>query len=434
MFATALAAVGAAQYSAVPLQPTTDGSRTPVLSSQGLGAGTNTQGGYTQANGLFRAALWTGTAGTYTDLHPSGYLNSTVQDVDNLSQVGYVGTTPTERHAALWYGSSSSLVDLHPSGYSWSQAWGVGGGNQVGFGQIGSNTHALLWSGSAGSMVDLHPAGYRNSFAYSTTASEQAGEAMLFTRPIAALWKGSAASMVSLHPAGYPGSGLYATDGTTQGGYVIFSGPIRYAAIWKGTAASMVNLHPAGLVNSMVWDVDGAYQAGYGRDASGRVHAILWNGTAASAIDLNQFLPSGYTDAYAFGVDANGRVTGHAKDASGRWTAFSWVRNYSFGEAEPANLDGGTFHETINIRFRLFDAAGAEVANEIITTQLEQLGTPDTVVPVAVYSNQGDTFTYNPSTGLYFFSLKVNGLASGPHRLTMTFGNGTSRVFTFNIR
>jgi hypothetical protein len=74
-------------------------------------------------------------------------------------------------HALLWSGSADSVVDLHPSGFFNTFAYGVSGGRQVGEG-TGPVTdywdHALVWSGSADSVIDLHqflPVGFRDSYA-----------------------------------------------------------------------------------------------------------------------------------------------------------------------------------------------------------------------------------------------------------------------------
>ena len=42
-------------------------------------------------------------------------------------------------------------------------------------------------------------------------------------------------------------------------------------------------------------------------------HAMLWRGTAASAMDLNAFLPSGFTNAQATGIDQNRDIVGFAR-------------------------------------------------------------------------------------------------------------------------
>ena len=55
-------------------------------------------------------------------------------------------------HAAIWSGSAESFVDLHPSGSSGSEIRGMSGDVQVGV----SSGHAFLWTGTAGDAVHLH--------------------------------------------------------------------------------------------------------------------------------------------------------------------------------------------------------------------------------------------------------------------------------------
>jgi PEP-CTERM motif len=41
-------------------------------------------------------------------------------------------------------------------------------------------------------------------------------------------------------------------------------------------------------------------------------HALLWTGSAESVVDLNAFLPTGFTDAHADAIDADGNIVGFA--------------------------------------------------------------------------------------------------------------------------
>src|SRR5262249_27124221 len=78
-------------------------------------------------------------------------------------------------HAMLWTGTADSAVDLHPTNllYSgqpmfYSDAFYTDGSHQVGDGAVSRSfnsfsqsydytTHALLWSGNAATAIDLHP-------------------------------------------------------------------------------------------------------------------------------------------------------------------------------------------------------------------------------------------------------------------------------------
>lgn len=62
----------------------------------------------------------------------------------------------------VWSGTAQSYVDLHPSGFTESWAYGTNGKQQVGYGYgtlTGGSNNALLGSGTAQSCVDLNPSG-----------------------------------------------------------------------------------------------------------------------------------------------------------------------------------------------------------------------------------------------------------------------------------
>jgi hypothetical protein len=71
----------------------------------------------------------------------------------------------------------------------------------------------------------------------------------------------------------------------------------------------------------------GGQQVGAGEiDVDGRAtHALLWTGSAESVSDLNAFLPTGFTDAFATGIDAEGNIVGAAGGpATGVNHVFLW--------------------------------------------------------------------------------------------------------------
>ena len=149
------------------------------------------------------ALLWTGTADSYVDLHPTGFEFSNASDVFENTQVGAGYDPLTGGHALLWNGTAESVVDLHASGYLHSDALGVWGGQQVGVGYTEpgfQGPRALLWNGSAASAVDLHPAGFEFSSAADVAGEYQVGSAGSADLGFhAVLWKGTAASVVDLH-------------------------------------------------------------------------------------------------------------------------------------------------------------------------------------------------------------------------------------------
>jgi hypothetical protein len=108
------------------------------------------------------ALLWNG-IGPPIDLHPAGtnYSRSIAVAVDAGVQVGYVlgFATVDEDHAALWLGSAGTFREIHPAGWIRSYAVAVRGGLQAGNGSFPPHnlqSRALAWQGDAGSFVDLH--------------------------------------------------------------------------------------------------------------------------------------------------------------------------------------------------------------------------------------------------------------------------------------
>jgi hypothetical protein len=191
---------------------------------------------------------------------------------------------PDGFRAFLW--TSRSVVDLHPSGFRSSLAYATDGAQQVGIGDlIAGNRHALLWSGSANSVVDLHP-GSEECFseAHGVSDGQQVGYVRCGAAGRAALWTGSAESVIDLHPRGFDTSQASAVAAGRQVGY--------------GSTSRQFE--------------------GYG---STLVHALLWSGTADSVVDLHTFLPAGFRNSLAHGIDASGNIIGQADGH-----AILWVR------------------------------------------------------------------------------------------------------------
>jgi hypothetical protein len=137
-----------------------------------------------------------------------GFVRSFALSTDGQHQVGD-GTLPGAQHALLWSGTAASAVDLHPTnlaGFDSSTADGVSGSQQVGYasgsGTSGKN-HALLWTGTAASAVDLHPTsltGFDTSEALGTNGANQVGYAFNSSTLVqdAVLWSGTAVSAIDL--------------------------------------------------------------------------------------------------------------------------------------------------------------------------------------------------------------------------------------------
>jgi hypothetical protein len=96
--------------------------------------------------------------------------------------------------------------------------------------------------------------------------------------------------------------------------------------MWTGTAASWVDLHPSAILGvssarySVALAANATQQVGYGRSASATAsldRAFVWSGTAASVVNLHSYLPGGYVESWAYGIDASGNVVGRARDGAG---------------------------------------------------------------------------------------------------------------------
>lgn len=282
------------------------------------------------------AVLWSGDANDFTDLGVG-----TATAAGDGQQVGF----DAFGQAALWTGTPESFVSLNPSGWNTSAANGVGGGQQVGVanqqrvcgekkGGCGSGTYTVfqpfLWTGSAASAVNLTPfgLGFGAGTAYGTDGVRQVGVAWkvvgfgAYSTPNAMLWTGTADSAVNLNPFDSGESMALAVAGGQQVGYAY---SFQHAMLWTGTAASAVDLHPAGYTSSQARATNGAQQTGFGwvnnAAQTPHRHALVWSGSAASVADLNQFMPLGFTDAAATGIDAAGNVVGWAIKGSANGTA-----------------------------------------------------------------------------------------------------------------
>ena len=128
-------------------------------------------------------------------------------------------------HALLWSGTAESCVDLHPSvGSAGTAALAVSGGQQVGYGGVGSEIHALVWSGTADSVVDLHaylPDGYFWSEATGIDSTGViVGHADWYC---AVMWVPCRSVVIDIEPGSYPNSINLGNEGVIP--VAILSGP-----------------------------------------------------------------------------------------------------------------------------------------------------------------------------------------------------------------
>jgi hypothetical protein len=320
-----------------------------------------------------QALVWSGSAASYTSLQPaSGYTGTWATAVSSGVIGGYALNSTTSRdNAVIWTnpGSGWVMTNLQPaSGYTSTSIAAVAGGYEAGSGVNGSGQgsgHALVWTGTSNVPTDLTPnAGYSASIsgAYSDGSSISLvgyanGEGGSSSSH-AVLWKGTSLAGMALidlqtFVAGAVTStaaGVYGNDVVGQvtmpiagQGATNFSQP----ALWSGTSHTFVDLDPSWLDtgtpgdgSATVWYGAGAFAEcngievgsvvertetpGVGLGYSYAYHAALWTGTAASYVDLNQELPTGWGNAYAYGIDSAGDVVGAAVDPSGIYHAVMW--------------------------------------------------------------------------------------------------------------
>lgn len=132
----------------------------PTGASESIAHGVS--GGQQVGNVDNRACIWSGTPGSCVYLG-TGFSNAVA--ISDGQQVGWIGPN-SNSHAGLWTGSAGSWVDLHPSGTQSSQAHGVSAGWQAGYVTPFGDAHASVWHGTASSWIDLHtllPSQYRSS-------------------------------------------------------------------------------------------------------------------------------------------------------------------------------------------------------------------------------------------------------------------------------
>jgi uncharacterized membrane protein len=187
-------------------------------------------------------------------------------------------------------------VDLHPSGFVDSFASGISGEHQVGggSGRVPWEEHALLWRGSAASVVDLHPREFGSSHASGISGDQQIGWGLIDTGIGMPVWESR-------------------------------------VLLWRGSAGSVVNLTlvPSGRVVAISGDelVGWGAKVNVGKDVW-ESRALLWRDSVTKAIDLHAFLPPGFKNSYATGVDSNGDIVGFASGFESYSShAFLWRRN-----------------------------------------------------------------------------------------------------------
>jgi hypothetical protein len=469
-----------ASYKAIDLTPSgfTQSLACWTNGTQQVGYGSGPATGYNA-----HALLWNGSADSNVDLNPSGFTQSWAYGTSGTQQVGYGWSTVTgSNHALLWKGTAASCVDLNPSGFGDCYAYGISGTQQVGYGSGSAtggsaNTHALLWSGSAASCVDLNPSGFSWSEAYGTSGTQQVGGGggpaatggLGYQNEHALLWNGTAASYVDLNPSGFDYSEARGTSGWQQVGYGMNPANgdnIVHALLWCSSAAIYFDLNPSGFTQSKAYGTNGLQQVGVGDG-----HALVWSGSAASYVDLQQFLPAGFTESAAYGIDVQGNIVGCAMDSLGREHAILWqpLERSGFGALTVYNgkliaggypipitagsvevngiaawdgntwqplgsgVDGNVFALTVYngklIAGGYFTTAGSVEVNDIAawdgsTWQPLGSGVDDVVDALTVYNGKLIAGGYFTTAG----SVEVNGVAAWDGKIWQPLGSGMDDV------
>lgn len=311
-----LASLASAQWQALDLHPS---GRTWSRGDAMIGA---KQGGSAQN----RAGVWSGSAGTWVELHPVGAFDSRCWGVSSSQEVGQVNVGGLTQ-ASLWQGSSGTWTSLHPPDSTLSVAFACIGNQQVGFATIAGVNRAGIWTGTSGSWLDVHPAGSTDSRLLCTNGASQGGYARMSGSRRASLWSGSAASWTDLTPS-WAGDGIvYALDEHRQVGTAGFR-----ACLWYGTPLSAVSLHPDGAAQSFAFaGYRGVQAGGVIFTSGGPERASVWFGTKESRTDLHQFLPPGFTSSEARAVWRDARyvyVFGYATLPSLDSHAVLWRRKF----------------------------------------------------------------------------------------------------------
>jgi len=328
-----------AQWSVVKLHPEQVNASLSVIRGS---SGNQQAGSILSETFQSRAALWTGSAESYVDLHPEGF-NASFALANGDGQQGGSVTLGVHSIPGFWTATAASFVNLLPdvgpgpaqSGSVNAVAGGKQGGSVVQFPNSGSV--ASLWSGTAESWVNLNPAGATSSLISGMGGNQQAGRASFEgATDRAGYWTGTADSFVNVHPAHIPGiinSFLNDTDGVQQVGNIrVGEANGLRAAVWSGTADSVVDLHPESADRSFARAVSSGYQVGYIDIDFGNSfgnNAGIWNGTAESWVNLHDFLSADYISSEAEGIFVDGNtifVSGTAYNAvETRFEAVMWV-------------------------------------------------------------------------------------------------------------
>ena len=276
------------------------------------------------------ALSWNGTAASVINLTPSGYKSADIFGISGSTLVGEGVMSTGQTVALLWPGRVPSPININPTIGSTpaalSEALGISGSQEVGYAENSTGGYyAYLWSGSSNNAVDLQPtSNYVSSTANATDGTQQAGFATVASGYAHAMvWAGTAASAQDLNPTGYIQSfaEAVAPTGVTNSAAVGYAetasgSGTAHAYAWPfvyNTTNDPISLHPGGYSNSFATGINSTNVVGYGTGTNGLSVALLWRGFSTNnVVNLNTYLPSGATSAYATSIDSSGNIAGYA--------------------------------------------------------------------------------------------------------------------------
>lgn len=315
---------------------------------------------HTQYGTLSRPHLWPVAPGAGLDLTPPASVGGALSAARGGTQVGWYWwpyTTPQgtgyNQHACVWSGTAGSYIDVQPSGWEFGSIADTDGTHHVGsmrYDEGSTSGHAAYWPKSQKSAINLTPAGDWGSSASAIFGGEQFGSVVHpFASVHAAKWSGTAASFENLNPTGSTWSYILDASEGAQVGRVTFAG-VHHAGLWGGSAQSFLDLNPTLATGSSASATDGGLQIGSATLPSGSSYAILWSGAPDDFIDLKGYADANHPNPVASDIEVlpSGEilVSGYAYNASlGQNDAILWHMNPKSLVADNTSLSlaaGGT--------------------------------------------------------------------------------------------
>jgi hypothetical protein len=335
------------RYTVVVLRRSTDRD-----STIGTAVGGGWQGGY--AVNPSEPIIFRGRSDRWRSLLPAGVWEARILGMDERQQVGF--TLGSNGGPCVWSGTAESYVNLLPEGWISGQATAVHDGRQVGWGSRSFyDARALLWRGTRESWVDLTPPGWEFSAAYGIHGDVVVGSATYRNAegPRGGLWRLDEGNrFVPLNPTWGDGCQVYGAGPGEQVGYVAHPVTNKFhAALWRGTPESCVDLMPYGALQSRAYGTNGRQQVGRAFWGGERTWACVWSGSRGSWHDLHQYLPrsANFVQSEALAIDAQGNIVGFAKGARpGSARIILWRPNSVEAQSEGDWLKGDRRRDRLN--------------------------------------------------------------------------------------